>query len=395
MARSRRPLFGQIVEDAEPASRDILQAGDSQLARDRATLHKALTADSTVARKELLSAEAALQQRVARALRAPTGLRRARGGFTRDNTRLTVAGRQAMERAIRRGMQESFRNIDSLVESRVLKSVERSIRIQERRLQSMGFSKLTRDQRRVIDSTVRELLDEEFPPGSGLSYRARLARIQQQRTQQLYDIVRRTYPDGYAAERISQDLNRAMTHYRPGTPIRGGTAYKQVRRLLVAEETRMANAVELTTLRARDVRMAYWRLSPQHPWYGGQEVCEFLASQINGDVVRAFDEAGISTAGIALEGLYLIEDYPQYPHPFCQCFPEAFVPPDIERRLKQSQKELSDFEQRRLEARQAGRVLEASRLQRSIQRARESIEQFEPLSSSDVRGFMRGFFGLE
>jgi len=393
--RVDRPLFGQIIEDATPASIQLMLAGDRTLAGDRDLLFRALGTDSRAIRHELLEIEEELVERVGRMHLAPTGLPRARDGFTRDLTRLTVGGRRNLEAAIRREARRGFERMEEIVQERTMRTARRSLGIHARRMEAMGFPAMTREQRQAILQGAQGLLDAEFPRGSGLSYRDRLRRIQAAREQQMLEIARRTYPEGTGPDAIRRDLERSLSYARPGTPIRGGSSYKQSRRLLVAEETRIANAVELATVRSYGIQFAYWRLSPNHPWYGGKEVCEVHASRVSPDTVQALERVGIDTAGVALEGLYLVRNYPQYPHPFCKCYPEPFVLPEQQAGLDRRQRELDQAAREIREARAEAERAEAERRQQILLEARGTLGRFRPAGPGLIGKTMYRLFGLD
>jgi hypothetical protein len=94
--------------------------------------------------------------------------------------------------------------------------------------------------------------------------------------------------------------------------------------MMIAEETRLSNEVERRTLLAAGVSFAYWRLNPVHRWYGGKEICEFYSSWQYPTTQRmlARNPDVLDTAG-----LFPLTEYPMYPHPYCKCFPEPYVPP--------------------------------------------------------------------
>jgi hypothetical protein len=208
------------------------------------------------------------------------------------------------------------------------KAVKRAQRGQVRHLKDMGIRIPTVQVRRDIRNEVMNMLDEEFPPGSGQTFRTRLTALQQSRKAQLRSILRQSRQRGDISTVVQRDINNALTHSKAGakTPVRGGSAFKQARRLLVAEETRIANRVEIMTLDAAGVQYSYWRLNPSHRWYGGTETCEHLAANTGPGVQEALIAEEKKVGRVDTNGLYLLQEYPDYPHPYCRCFPEAWAP---------------------------------------------------------------------
>jgi hypothetical protein len=106
------------------------------------------------------------------------------------------------------------------------------------------------------------------------------------------------------------------------TPVQNGSLAKKAMRLSSAESMRLVNEAESGLFASAGVEFAYWRLSPSHKWEGGGEACEQMASHESSDI-NALVKQRDST--LLTEGLYLIRDWPPYPHPFCKCFAEAAI----------------------------------------------------------------------
>ena len=168
-------------------------------------------------------------------------------------------------------------------------------------------------------------IDSDFPVGSGVTYLKRLQRIQVEHQGTLTKIINGTYREP-AKEKITSGVRATLTHYRFGrTPIAGGSATKKTMGLFVAEQARITNAVETEIMKASGIGLAYWRLSPAHPWYGGNEICEVLAANEDPDIARYLAQTPDGGAGILLEGLHQLSDWPSYPHPWCKCYAEPLI----------------------------------------------------------------------
>lgn len=312
------PLFGQIIEDAEPALQSIMSAGDTALAEQRNILFRATLRESSAARGGLLRAEQTINSRI-------DDLVSREGFFTKDGKRLTARGRQSLESLANRELTEAFRNFRLDTQHNMNRVINRAVRIQSNNAISHGLPPLSKQQLRAIKKSAIEYMSQNFPENSGLSFYDRLDTQEQFRANQLQRILSRSYETGNAAQVIKRDIRSALSSNSPGTSIQGGTAYKQLRRLLIAEETRVANAVELATIKEFGIRFVYWRLSPAHRWYGGKDICEVHASRVSVDTMTSIEAAGVDPVGLELEGLYRVGSVPAYPHPFCKCFLEPFI----------------------------------------------------------------------
>ena len=80
------------------------------------------------------------------------------------------------------------------------------------------------------------------------------------------------------------------------------------------EQQRAVQKAALRVLEDKGVTLAYWRLSASHKDYGGNEVCEVLASSTGARV-----EDLVMDRPIDLTGCYRVDDFPLTPHPNCMC----------------------------------------------------------------------------
>ncbi len=236
---------------------------------------------------------------------------------TKDGKRLLASSLRRVDRAINRSVVKAFNVIEADIRSGASQAVLRSSRVQVRQLKKLGIDPPSPSEMKKIRSKVLAELDKPFPPDQGLDFRNRLARIERTQVARMKEIARS--PVKIAGPNAKEGLTKIA---RGTTRTVGGSAYKQARRIMIAEETRLANQVEVETLSAAGVDLAYWRLNPGHKWYGGQEVCEHLASRVNPSVARLLARRGVNAA---LGGLNRVSRWPAYPHPFCKCYPEPFL----------------------------------------------------------------------
>lgn len=307
-------LSGQIL-DVEEAPLSVMGRGSLALAESREVLFRSWVRQSSRLRRPLRQSVAELMSTLDVA------------GFTKDQLRLLAAGRRRMERAARRTLSAAISDMESTIEEGVGQAIRRAQRSQLQHLEGLGL-KLSRAQISAIQDVAMLQLDAEFPPGSGQTFRTRMRALESRQQDALTRSLSRQ-GDG-AAKLIARDLRDGLTHQGPGrSPTRGGSAFKQGRRILVAEQTRLSNRVEVDTMRAAGVDFAYWRLNPAHRWYGGREICEHLASRTDPSIGAELERLGVPVDSVLLQGLHRLSDWPQYPHPFCKCYPEAFLPPEL------------------------------------------------------------------
>jgi len=182
--------------------------------------------------------------------------------------------------------------------------------------------------KQAIKDAVTIASHREFPPGSGMTYEKRVARIEAQHREQIKKLLSRKYSGGNAQEKILQEIRNGLTG-KGTVPTQGGSLMNKLRRLAVAEESRMANIAEIRIMELTGMEFAAWRLNPSHKWYGGQEICEHLAYVTNPDVVSRLSSLGVDPGMELLEGIHLVSQWPQHPHPYCKCYPEAWYPESL------------------------------------------------------------------
>jgi len=323
MATTKKKLSGQILE-VPPAKPGMVLKGDPELAEARAVLFRAQVRESQALRRIM---DGAVKKIEDSAGAQPV---------TVDDTRMLKASERSATKAAEKGIRDAFVEADHEVEAGVRRSISRATRAQVAHLEKLGIRPPTPEQIRRIRESVANLMNEEFPPGSGMTYSMRMELNRREHTRQIKGVLRQKYPDGGASQRIARDVKVGLTDTRSvRTPLRGGSASKKLRRIIVAEETRLANRAEVAIMRVSGVAFAYWRLNPTHPWYGGREVCEWYASRTDSATVDILATLGITLPASALQGLYRLDNYPDYPHPFCKCYPEPWFPTKFKPKLRE------------------------------------------------------------
>lgn len=249
------------------------------------------------------------------------------GAFTGDGGRMYKAQADRLERAIRRDMRAAFDAADREIQLAVERAASRAALYQKKFLDASGVPILGSKELQLLQKEAVKMLGEEFPKGSGLTYRDRLKAIQMRHEREMVASIRKSYRNGNAQGAIRREMSLRLTNNSVGvrTPVSGGSVSKQVSRMMVAEEARISQETEKKILEAHDIEFAYWRLSPDHKWEGS-EICEVLASTVGQGVRAALSRStSTSTSTVILEGLYLVSEWPDYPHPYCKCHMEPVV----------------------------------------------------------------------
>jgi len=243
------------------------------------------------------------------------------GAFTGEGDRMYKAQADRLERAIRRDMRSAFDAADREIQLAVERAASRAAVYQKKFLDASGVPILGNKELQLLQKEAVKILGEEFPKGSGLTYHDRLKVIRMRHEREMVASIRKSYRNGNAQESIRREMSLRLTNNKVGvrTRVSGGSVSKQVSRMMIAEEARISQETEKLILEAHDIELAYWRLSPDHKWEGS-EICEVLASTVGQGVEAALRRStSTSTSTIILEGLYLVSEWPDYPHPCCKC----------------------------------------------------------------------------
>jgi len=245
-----------------------------------------------------------------------------------DGTKIKPSSLKGLTKKLDRTTSRAFQKIEVEIQQGVERAIRRTTRAQLEHLRSIGAKELSRAQVLEIQKSVMKELGKEFPKGSGLNFRDRILRVERHHQAQMRKVLKRTHSLGDGVSKISREMKTGLTHIRPGrTPLVGGSATKNMQRIMVAEETRMAHIVEQRLAQASGIELAYWRLSSVHPNYGGNEICDFLAKGTGDDVAQVFRRNKVAINSLVSDGLYTIRNWPSYPHPFCKCYMEMVLTP--------------------------------------------------------------------
>jgi hypothetical protein len=92
----------------------------------------------------------------------------------------------------------------------------------------------------------------------------------------------------------------------------GGSLNKAIQRIRRTEYQKAHHKATRLMMDEHGIRFCYWRLSVNHRWYGGNEICEILASSTGSHAKR-------KGGNLPRKGLYAVDEFPQLPHPNCMC----------------------------------------------------------------------------
>jgi len=247
--------------------------------------------------------------------------------FTGDGDRMYKAQADRLERAIRRDIRLTFDRVDQEIQRAVERAASRASLYQKKFLGSEGVKLLGNKELKLIQQDAVSMLWEKFPKGSGLTYQDRLNAIRMRHERSMISAIRRSYRAGAARDSISREMSLRLTNNKVGvrTAVPGGSVSKQVSRIMIAEEARISQETEKKILLAHDIEFAYWRLSSDHlPEKCG--ACERLSVEVGEGVREALRRSTSTyTSTVVLEGLYLVSEWPDYPHPYCKCHMDPVV----------------------------------------------------------------------
>jgi hypothetical protein len=248
-----------------------------------------------------------------------------KSGFNASGEWMLKRNADRLSAAIRKDMGKVFNEVDLEIQSAVERAAARAVKYQKRFLKAANVPFLKSAEINAIHNEASKILNEDFPKGSGLSYRDRLKMIRMRHERELLGSLRASYKSGDALARIAKEAKLRLTSNTPGVKVRvsGGSVAKQVSRVMVAEEARISHEIERRILIAHNVEYGYWRLSPEHKWEGGSEICEVLAAGTGEGLATSVkrEEHG----PLILEGLYRLDAWPEYPHPYCKCHMEPWI----------------------------------------------------------------------
>jgi hypothetical protein len=246
-------------------------------------------------------------------------------GFNASGEWMLKRNADRLSAAIRKDMAKAFNDVDLEIQSAVERAAARAVKYQKRFLKAANVPFLKSAEINAIHKEAAKILNEDFPAGSALNYRDRLKMIRMRHERELLGSLRASYKSGDALARISKEAKLRLTSNTIGVKVRvsGGSVAKQVSRVMVAEEARISHEIERRILVVHNVEYGYWRLSPDHKWENGSEICEVLAVGTGEGVLRSLREG--ESRPVILEGLYRLDEWPEYPHPYCKCHLEPWL----------------------------------------------------------------------
>jgi len=304
-------MAGQILNEAPKASKSILKQGDKELSEEQKKFFLAMIAGVTA----IGSLTRGFSNEVTGKLNENM--------VNEFDTRLTLRAVNRIHKSSVKGLKTLLEEIDSTIRGGVARAIVKSSRMNNGLLVKYGLPPLSPKQLESLQSKVFGLMDQEFPLGSGITYRMRLERLHRMHSQQLKMILKRSHSSGNVLPNIMRDIRSGLSHTGASrTPIVGGSAAKKLQRIMIAEESRLAREVERQVFQTSGVNFGYWRLSPLHIWYGGNEICEVLASAESSITSEDLVKSGKALSGVPLAGLYPLNKWPGYPHPHCKCYLE-------------------------------------------------------------------------
>ena len=237
---------------------------------------------------------------------------------------IRAVDRERLSRTADEAAKWGAKKAAQVINAGVKNAVVRDLRAQLWALRKMGIPPpLKGDLDGIVNKARHAALNSKFP-GTNLSSKDRLAHLQQQAAARFGKVI-----DAKGVKDVTkamQDVRHGLHNPKPGRSRgSGGDISKKIERIRRTEQSRAMRDATLELGRKVEVSFAYWRLAGNHPWYGGNEICEKLAIATGPDVQAALDELGVKGV-YDLDGLFLLDSYPDIPHPNCMCQPELWHP---------------------------------------------------------------------
>lgn len=222
-----------------------------------------------------------------------------------------------------KAMMNAFENV---VADGMRQAMRKSLLAQNGFLAQWGLQKLKGWQiDQIVQERVAQAMTERSPSWLRVTVGDRIWRHVDQVLQKVTRAVQSPIAGQQDLARVMQDIELGLAGKGFGrTPVRGGSEYKQMHRLLVSEGAKKATEAALELYERQKLSFARWTLNPRHKWQHGKEICERHAHEVN---LVAWDYCvamGLNPTKIDLHGVYPMSKYPDYPHPFCMCMPMPF-----------------------------------------------------------------------
>ena len=294
----------------------LIRAGDADL-----RLKRDATWDQVAAQTGRQATE---QQRVGKKLVKELDDRIA---YRRDGQGLTKKSAKAVDVSIRRAAEESTAAFEKRMERNLLENTRGAARSMATHLAERGHPPPSAA---ALDQIAKRVAEDKSS-FAGATTAARVKAMQERQEKRLREALvsesgGRRRPDYERKQAAIAKMGATQAEGVGGKSTPGGSVLKDQQRMLVAESMRKAHNTDLMVAQHLGVRFGYRRLSSKHPRYKRKEICEDLNVKVVPGIQQLLLQAGFDPTRISLEGLYRIDDFPRYPHPFCKCWVDPLVP---------------------------------------------------------------------
>lgn len=113
---------------------------------------------------------------------------------------------------------------------------------------------------------------------------------------------------GASLDTRQQNLSRILLN-----PYPFGAQINVDQRLMLGQLIKLEHDIALAIAKEANVKIVKWTLSHKHK---KRDICDEYAARVSKDVVKWLKENNIR---ISAEGLYMVKNAPEPPHPNCQC----------------------------------------------------------------------------
>ena len=246
-------------------------------------------------------------------------------GVTRTGS-LNASAKRRLTIIAKREILEVTRRTTNAMKHEFSSAAKRELRAQMRRLALQGVPPIDVGKLKSLANQAADNSLNTNYPGTQENTLKRINRLSQVTLGRYKNYINAPNPE--ARIKAMDDLRRGLhdtTRSARGIP--GGSVSKSLQRVSRTEQSRAMREVNLGLGSMLALSFAYWRLSSSHPNYGGNEVCDLLAGNTGPGVENELERIGADMGIIDTAGLYLINDFPEIPHPNCLCGQELWFPP--------------------------------------------------------------------
>lgn len=160
----------------------------------------------------------------------------------------------------------------------------------------------------------------------GKTYKQRIKENIVKHQRKISKLVKVSLARGVKKDKIISEVKKQLTNKKYG---RGNSLFKSIDKILISESNRVGHISNKEYSKQAKIPLMKWHTSGHYAStkakYGwGEEICQIYETSIQNDVGKMVHDGKIKVKG-SLEGVYLTENIPDYPHPNCECWTEPVI----------------------------------------------------------------------